>query len=103
MCDDVKALKARGEPLLSGWECTPEAISTYFKPHGWQLLELLSPKCAFFPDKALCQYASLKLPALIFKTIPCNSCKARCSKHRLMYKAENNSIEALHTLICKAF
>lgn len=46
LCADMKALKARGEPLLSGWECTPEAVSTYFKPHGWQLLELLSPKCA---------------------------------------------------------
>lgn len=41
----MQALKARGEPLLSGFECTPEAVSDYFKPHGWQLLELLSPEC----------------------------------------------------------
>lgn len=46
--DGLQALKARGEPLLSGFETTPEAVSAYFRPNGWQLLELLGPKCATF-------------------------------------------------------
>ena len=40
----MQALAARGEPLLSSWETTPEGISGYFKPLDWQLVELLNPK-----------------------------------------------------------
>lgn len=44
----VQALEARGEPLLSSFETTTEGVSRYFKPHGWQLLELLGPQCATY-------------------------------------------------------
>ncbi|CAL5223896.1 g6492 [Coccomyxa viridis] len=40
----VEALKARGEPLLSSFECTPPGIQEYFQPLHWKLTELLSPK-----------------------------------------------------------
>ncbi len=40
----VQALKARGEPLLSGFETTQEGINAQFAPLQWQLTELLSPK-----------------------------------------------------------
>lgn len=40
----VQALKARGEPLLSSFECTPPGIQEYFQPLHWKLTELLSPK-----------------------------------------------------------
>lgn len=40
----VQALKARGEPLLSSFECTPAGITEYFEPLQWKLTELLSPK-----------------------------------------------------------
>ena len=40
----AQALKARGEPLLSGFETTPEGINARFAPLHWQLTELLSPK-----------------------------------------------------------
>lgn len=40
----VQALKARGEPLLSSFECTPAGIEEYFQPLHWKLTELLSPK-----------------------------------------------------------
>ena len=42
----MQALKARGEPLLSSFECTLAGIAEYFQPLHWRLTELLSPKYA---------------------------------------------------------
>ena len=42
----MQALKARGEPLLSSFECTTAGIEEYFQPLHWKLTELLSPKYA---------------------------------------------------------
>ena len=42
----MQAMKARGEPLLTGFECTPAGMAAAFQPKGWELTELLGPKCA---------------------------------------------------------
>lgn len=42
----MQAMKARGEPLLTGFECTPAGMAAAFQPMGWELTELLGPKCA---------------------------------------------------------
>jgi hypothetical protein len=43
-CSDAQALAARGEPLMSGFNCSAEGMAAYFGPQGWQLTELLGPK-----------------------------------------------------------
>ena len=50
----MQALKARGEPLLSSFECTPAGIKEYFQPLHWKLTELLSPRYATFLPLLLC-------------------------------------------------
>lgn len=42
----LQAMKARGEPLLTGFDCTTAGMAAAFKPMGWGLTELLSPKYA---------------------------------------------------------
>ncbi|CAL8463656.1 g3190 [Coccomyxa elongata] len=63
-----EALKARGEPLLSGFETTPEAVSTYFRPHGWQLLELLGPKEMMQKWMSHLKWSDRRPPLLIFES-----------------------------------
>ena len=56
----MQALKARGEPLLSGFETTSEGITACFAPLRWQLTELLSPKYGASPCPPACIPAGRK-------------------------------------------
>ena len=71
---DLQALKARGEPLLSGFECTPEGMAAHFKPHSWRVLELLSPRLGPF-----C-LACMPRPHLHPRQ-PWHHCRAACRPH----------------------
>ena len=45
----MQVLAARGEPLLSGFEPGVPAMQDFFRPFGWDLVELLGPRCAHQP------------------------------------------------------
>ena len=49
MVEVMQVLAARGEPLLSGFEPGVPAMQNFFRPFGWDLVELLGPRCAHQP------------------------------------------------------
>ncbi|KAK9836338.1 hypothetical protein WJX81_006667 [Elliptochloris bilobata] len=60
------ALAARGEPLLSGFDTSPEDFAAYWRPHGWAVVELLDARALAAKQLPHLKWSDRKPPLLDF-------------------------------------